>query len=211
MKFTQMLNQLTGIYGSRKNHEVLQGWSPEVLERFHIGIAEKGDVFKFLETNKVPFAYAENLGLIRQYPYGMFRETLVNRIIFPHVNLQGDVLLFSGKAINPFAKPDFLRSNKPFGEQLLPFGFYQSFEEIKKTKTAILVETIQEVLDLQGQGLKNVIGTDGRMLSDLGINSLVKIADTIQMTSSGWRFQKVGQKILAKVLSERGLTVEVDE
>lgn len=202
MKFETITNNLTGIYASRKNHPALKRWSPEVIERFRIGVSLKDDVVNFLINENIPFHYGEHLWLVKRDAHNFPYDSLENQIIFPHFNLNGDVIQFTGWSLHSSYEQSLVQSKRPFGEQLLPFGYYQQEDEIKKTRKVILVESLSKVLDLKSQGVSNVLGVDGPILSDLGMRVLKESADTIEINPTAWNRQVI--QVLLFALKNHG-------
>jgi len=136
-------------------HDYLEkrGFTREIIEKYHIGIGK------------------ENHGY------------MVDRIIFPIRNLDGQIVAFSGRTLHADWKErgipkwkhskDFeLHANK------MLFNIDQAKEEIERTGIAILVEGPLDALRLIESGIKNVVAVLGKTLYNGQISELIRAGAT---------------------------------
>lgn len=136
-------------------HDYLEkrGFTREIIEKYHIGIGK------------------ENHGY------------MVDRIIFPIRNLDGQIVAFSGRTLHSDWKErgipkwkhskDFeLHANK------MLFNIDVAKEEIERTGVAILVEGPIDALRLVESGIKNVVAVLGKTLYNGQISELIRAGAT---------------------------------
>ncbi len=139
--------------------------SPETQKAFHIGFApdswdalmsllkEKGADEKLIETSGLVSINEE-----KKRVYDRFR----GRIMFPVLDVKGNPIAF-GARILATGEPKYLNSPETpayvKGEHL--YGLFQSKEEIRLKKFAILVEGYLDLIALYQYGIKNVAASLG--------------------------------------------------
>ena len=134
------------------------------------------------------------------------------RMMCPLYNIKGDLIGFNGRSIHPrnewtggFYPKDFKPENDEvaswfqkwrayphtFERRYNLYGINKSSAEIKKTKTAILVEGLPDTWGMWGHGVRNVVGLYGvfftgpqkEMLKSIGCKNIVMALDG---DASGW-------------------------
>ena len=139
--------------------------SDEIIKKFHIGFApdswdalrsllkEKGADEKLIETSGLVSINEE-----KKRVYDRFR----GRIMFPVLNSDGNPVAFGARILQT-GEPKYLNSPETpayiKGEHL--YGLFQSKEEIRQKKFAILVEGYLDLIVLYQYGIKNVAASLG--------------------------------------------------
>ena len=170
-----------------------RGIGPEVAEAFLLGYAPPGwdGLVRFLEGKKVPAELAERAGLVRARDgvklapnasptkathFDLFRD----RVIFPLVNPQGEVIAFGGRALDTGAggaepsqgsaydrTPKYINSPETIlykkGDNL--YGLHAAKSAIRKAGRAILVEGNFDVLVMHQHGFSETVAPMGTALT----------------------------------------------
>ncbi len=138
-----------------------RGVDRETAERFLLGYAPKGYL---KELKGVPKEALEALGLINSSG----REFFSDRLIIPIFNHSGKVVAFAGRALREESPPKYINSPESslFKKGSLLYGFYQSKEEILKSRKVIVVEGYFDVISLHRLGLKGAVAPMGTSLTE---------------------------------------------
>lgn len=102
---------------------------------------------------------------------GRYYDRFRNRIIFPIKNENGDVLGFTGRAINEYEDDikvaKYLNSpaSELFDKSSILFGINHAVPSIKKNKCVILVEGQFDVVTAHRCGITNVVACSGTSLT----------------------------------------------
>ena len=109
--------------------------------------------------------------------YDRFRR----RFIFPIQNISGRIVAFGGRAVNPKDQPKYLNCPEtPIykkGKEL--FGLAITKEEIRKSKTAILVEGYIDLISLYQRGIFNVAASLGTAFTAEQAILLARFAENV--------------------------------
>lgn len=112
----------------------------------------------------------QKLGLIierndKSGTYDRFR----GRLMFPIYNIHGKVIGFSGRILTTATQDDAKYINSPdspiYNKGLSLFGLFQTKDEIRHTKTAVIVEGNADLLSCWQSGVKNVVAPLGTALT----------------------------------------------
>ena len=158
-----------------------RGVPPAVVDSFQIGYAPPGwdGLVRLFESKKVPHEVAERSGLIRARDnvklapgapptkathFDLFRD----RVMFPIINLHGEVVAFSGRVIESNTEaPKYINSPEtPIfkkGENL--FGLHAAKQGMRRSKRAILVEGNFDVVMMHVHGLTETVAPLGTALT----------------------------------------------
>ncbi|MBQ7355722.1 MAG: DNA primase [Clostridia bacterium] len=127
-----------GSFGSLTDHLRKKGYTDsEMASAFLCGISQK--------TGK---------------PYDYFR----NRVIFPIIDVRGDVVAFGGRVMDD-SKPKYLNSSDTPAFKKSRNLFALNFARKNETDTMILCEGYMDVIALHGAGFSNAVATLGTAIT----------------------------------------------
>lgn len=142
-----------------------RGISDEVRRTFQIGFAPNSwdSLVNFLRENTSDETLIETSGLVSVNEEGnRIFDRFRGRIIFPVLDANGEPIAFGARALGS-EQPKYLNSPETAayvkGRHL--YGLFQSREEIRKKKFAILVEGYLDLIALHQFGIKNVVASLG--------------------------------------------------
>jgi DNA primase len=136
--------------------------------------------------------------------YDFFR----GRIIFPLFDHRGNVVGFSGRALNDTEMPKYLntRETSVYHKGSMFFGLNLAKEEIKEKQDAIIVEGEFDVISLFSESIKNTIAIKGTALTENQVNLLSrftpKITLCLDQDSAGFEATRRSLEVIEK----KGLT-----
>ena len=163
--------------------------SPETQKAFHIGFAPDSwdAVLTLLKEKGADENTIEQSGLVskneeKNRVYDRFR----GRIMFPVLDIKGNPIAF-GARILASGEPKYLNSPETpayiKGEHL--YGLFQSKEEIRQKKFAILVEGYLDLIALYQYGIKNTAASLGTAFTPVQSKLLSRFAKKIVINYDG--------------------------
>lgn len=190
-----------------------RGINDKTRALFGLGYAPAGwdNLFKHLIARGASPQLIEKSGLIlaRENQSGYY-DRFRNRLIFPISDQRDRLLAFGGRALGE-EEPKYLNSPDSFiyhkGETL--FGLNLAKENIRKTRTAILVEGNFDMLTPFQSGINNVVATMGTALTISQCKLLARYCDTTIMAYDADVAGGVAAERSAELLRNEGLKVKV--
>ncbi len=192
-----------------------RGIDPETSKAFGLGFAPDGwdHLFKHLISRGAAPALIEQAGLTlpREEKEGYY-DRFRNRLVFPVFDARGRVIAFSGRALGD-VEPKYLNSpDTPVyhkGETI--FGLNLTKEEIKKEKSAVLVEGNLDLLSAYQAGIKNVAAPLGTALTAAQCKLLARFTDNIVLAFDADAAGETAAERSAELLLSQGFKVKIAE
>ncbi|GAB4121493.1 MAG: DNA primase [Sideroxydans sp.] len=175
-----------------------RGLSGEVAARFGIGYAPEG--WQNLQA-AVPNYQDKSLveaGLVITNDEGKRYDRFRDRIMFPIVNVRGQVIGFGGRVLDQ-GEPKYLNSPETTlfekGREL--YGLYQAQKAIRAQQRVIVVEGYMDVVALAQHGVEYAVATLGTATTPFHVQKLLRLAEQIVFCFDG---DKPGQKAAWRAL-----------
>ncbi|MFW5937183.1 MAG: DNA primase, partial [Desulfosalsimonas sp.] len=153
--------------------------SREMIEQFSLGFAPPGwdNLIRFLHKSRVPLETAEKAGLIVPKKQRGYYDRFRNRIIFPIVDVTGQVVAFGGRVMDD-AKPKYLNSPETpvYHKGRTLYGIHAARETCRSRGCVFIVEGYFDLLAMHQHGLKNSVATLGTALTRDHIRRLSRAA-----------------------------------
>lgn len=146
----------------------------ETISRFGLGFALPGShLLSHLTSQGFSRDDLEECGLIVAGDSGEFYDKFRNRIMFPIVNLSGQVIAFGGRVIGD-ARPKYLNSPETVlyskGHNL--YGLHTARDAIRKRGFAVLVEGYFDCIVPSQFGVENIVASLGTALTESQVRLL---------------------------------------
>ncbi len=128
--------------------------------------------------------------------YDKFR----NRLMFPIMDHQGEIVGFSGRAIDKNEKgPKYLNSPETpvYNKSKLLYGLYQAKETVRKEDFAIIVEGNIDIISSYQAGVKNIVAPLGTALTEDQLKLLKRYCSKIYLS---FDTDSAGQRALLRSL-----------
>lgn len=157
-----------------------RGLNGEIALRFGIGYAPPGwQNLQAIFENYQEDGLLES-GLIIQNEEGRRYDRFRDRIMFPIVNIRGQVIGFGGRILGT-GEPKYLNSPETplFEKGREVYGLYQALKSIREKRQVVVVEGYMDVLALAQRGIENVIATLGTATTSWHIQKLLKLTDQV--------------------------------
>lgn len=165
-----------------------RGYLPYIIQEFQIGYAPAGWDLLFNELKKkgTPPDIIVEAGLAKKKETGTeeYYDIFRDRIIFPIRNTIGKVVGFGARSIKEEpSQPKYINSPQTtlFDKSKLLFGLFEGRNEVRRQKSAILVEGYADVITLHQAGFRNSIASCGTSLTVEQLNLLTKYCKTIYL------------------------------
>ncbi len=187
-----------------------RGLRPETIKKYGIGFAENQwrNLKDFLKSK----GYLEDemvaAGLCLRSRTGNVFDVFRNRIIFPIVDLRGNVVAFGGRLIDGDG-PKYLNSSDTPVFKKSRNLFSLNFAKTSNEKKLILAEGYMDVIAVNQAGIDNVVATLGTALTPEQARLMSQYAEEIIISyDSDEAGQKATNKAI-KMLSEVGLKTKI--
>lgn len=175
--------------------------SPEIIKKFHIGYApDKWDaLMSVLKEKGADEKLVETSGLVsineeKKRVYDRFR----GRVMFPVLNIDGNPIAFGARILQT-GEPKYLNSPETpaytKGDNL--YGLFQSKDEIRKKKYAILVEGYLDLIALYQFGVTNCVASLGTAFTEMQARLLGRFAKKVVVNYDG---DKAGVKAARRAI-----------
>ena len=150
--------------------------SEEAIKKFQLGYVPHNNFFDHL-SKKYSLEDIKSTGLFYIVEKNQkFIDRFKNRIVFPILNLSGDIVAFGGRIIEDVNLAKYINSPETEffkkGRQL--FNLNLAKDERSKSKEVIIVEGYMDVISLYSRGIKNVISNCGTAITESQINLIWK-------------------------------------
>ncbi|HEY4400097.1 MAG TPA: DNA primase [Lactobacillaceae bacterium] len=173
----------------------------DVLDTFKIGFAPTNNAlltyFKEQQISRTVLLASE---LFIEDDAGELRDRFAGRIVFPLRNERGQVVGFSGRALDAGNKIKYMNSPESplFNKSRLLFNFDLARAELRQTRTAIVFEGFMDVIAAQIAGVPTGVATMGTALTPEHVQLLQKNVDRILLAYDG---DAAGQTATKRALS----------
>jgi len=149
--------------------------SSGIIEKFRLGFAPDSwdSLTRFLGKDSGWLKVAAAAGLLVERKSGGYYDRFRKRVIFPIVNLRGQVVGFGGRVLDT-SLPKYLNTPESpvFHKGSLLYGLNNAFDAIRKTGSAVVVEGYMDVLALHDHGIPEAVATLGTALTDAHVRRL---------------------------------------
>jgi DNA primase len=183
-----------------------RGLSGDIAKRFGIGYAPdewQNLAAAFTDYEGKPLADA---GLVKASEDGRRYDVFRNRIMFPIVDMRGNVIGFGGRIVGE-GEPKYLNSPETpvFEKGRELYGLYQARRAVRDAGRVLVVEGYMDVVALAQAGIEYAVATLGTATTPLHLQKLLRQADEIVFCFDGdaagrraaWRALEVSLSQLA--------------
>jgi DNA primase len=163
-----------------------RGLSGDIAKRFGIGYVPD-------EWQNLAAAFSDydgpmlaTAGLVKSKDDGKRYDVFRNRIIFPIVDVRGNVIGFGGRVLGE-GEPKYLNSPETpvFEKGRELYGLYQARRAIRDAGRVVVVEGYMDVVALAQSGVEYAVATLGTATTPLHVQKLLRQADEIVFSFDG--------------------------
>jgi DNA primase len=183
--FEQQLKQVKG--EDARRYLSGRGITENTITSFHIGFAPDSwdSLTTFLQRRGIPQAAAEKAGLIAPRKSSGFYDRFRGRIIFPIIDLSGEVIGFGGRVIGE-GEPKYLNTPESpiFEKKRVLYNLHSARSQIRQGG-AVVVEGYMDVVSLANAGFTAAVATLGTALGEAHVRLLRRFTDDITLVFDG--------------------------
>jgi len=209
--FQKQLDESSG--KAAKEYLLKRGLTEETLKTFRVGFAPDRWDTVTLEIMKLGLSQdvLSRSGLLMTKDKGGYYDRFRNRIMFPIVDINGKVQAFGGRIFGEAEGAKYMNSPETpiYHKGRTLYGLNQSRDQIRSSRTAILVEGYMDLIRLYQEGFENVVAGTGTAFTAEQASLVKRFADKVYVCYDG---DSAGQKAAQKagmVLLDKGLDVRV--
>jgi len=167
-----------------------RNFKKEVLDIFEVGFAP--DAWRGLTDTLSREGFSESLllksGLVNRSPKGSLYDVFRGRILFPIRSVQGRVIGFGGRIINPEGKPKYLNSPETDlfkkGRELFALNIAKK-HLINEEHRLFIVEGYLDCVKMHEAGIQNTVATLGTALTPDHVKLLRRYAEEAILVFDG--------------------------
>ncbi len=157
-----------------------RGLSGDIAKKFGVGYAPDG-------WQNLQRAYANyqasaltTVGLVKQNEEGRRYDIFRDRIMFPIVDVRGNVIGFGGRVLDA-GEPKYLNSPETplFEKGRELYGLYQARRAIRDAGRVLVVEGYMDVVALAQHGIEYAVATLGTATTPMHVQKLLRQTDEI--------------------------------
>ncbi len=156
-----------------------RGLNKELINEFNIGLALQNKLTDILK-NKYSEKDLLDLDICKESNSNLY-DTFQNRIIFPILNEDGNVVAFSGRKYlkndledNTLSKYVNSKETKIFRKSGVFYNINNALKDIKKSKEIIICEGFMDVIRVSSIGYKNAVALMGTAFTKDHLDKIIK-------------------------------------
>ena len=157
------------------------GLRVEVMS-FDYGVAFAAGIifYDYLIINEIESKNIIDFGLASENSKGEIIDFFSERLIFPIIESQGNVLGFGGRILSD-KNPKYVNTKKNllFDKGSVLYGLDQALENIRDEDECVLVEGYTDVITAHQFGFKNVIASMGTAITIYQANKISDISNSV--------------------------------
>ena len=190
-----------------------RGIHNELIDEFTIGFAPSSwdELYrKAMDEGIDRNTLLESSLVIRQRGGTGYRDYFRNRVIFPIQSISNRFIALAGRVMDD-SQPKYLNSAESpvYSKRRVLYGLSHSKDDIRKSKTAIIVEGYMDYLTLWNKGLRNVVAVCGTSFTSDQAYVLARYANRVYIINDGDRAGIRAAVRTADVLITKGLEARV--
>ena len=187
-----------------------RGITPEIIERFSIGVAlpNYNALLSALGKRGCSAGLLVQAGLAVNYDRGPM-DKFRGRVMIPIQDPRGHVVGFGGRILEQMAKYMNTGETEWFNKRTLLFGMNVALKEIKKRRQAVIVEGYMDAISLHAAGIDWAVASMGTAFAQEQAKLLARAADEVVFSYDS---DAAGQRATVRAVSiakEAGLKVRV--
>ncbi|MGO9145422.1 MAG: DNA primase [Desulfomonilia bacterium] len=164
-----------------------RGITEESIRIFHIGFAPDSwdSLSTYLRSKGISQAAAEKAGLIAPRKSGGFYDRFRGRVMFPIIDLTGEVIGFGGRVMGG-GEPKYLNTPESpiFEKKRVLYNLHASRNQVRQGG-AVVVEGYMDVVSLANAGFSSAVATLGTALGEDHVRLLRRFTDDITLVFDG--------------------------
>ncbi|TSC92384.1 MAG: DNA primase [Candidatus Berkelbacteria bacterium Licking1014_85] len=180
-----------------------RGLTDETIKTFQIGFAPQKPILSNYFVSK-------NISQDLLYKTGN-PQKFFNRIMFPICDVLGNVLGFTGRALDNETQPKYYNTpeTEVFKKSRILYGLMQAKNAIRETKIIILAEGQMDVVSAHQSGVKNIIASSGTAFTDDHLRIILRYTDNIVLAFDADEAGKKAALTVIQMALEKEMNIKV--
>ncbi len=204
-------NNLKSADGKKaKKYLLNRGFSLNIIKKYGIGYALNSwsSLLDYLKFNKYKLFDMYQAGVIAKSQKGRYYDQFRDRIIFPIIDIRGNIIAFGGRVLDD-SKPKYLNSSDTIIFKKSKNLFSMNFAKKHIDRSIILVEGYVDAISLYQHGFKNVVATLGTSLTSEQSRLISRYAKNVILAYDSDKAGEIASLKASNLLSEVGLDVNI--
>ncbi len=172
---------------SARRYLSARGISEDTIRAFHVGFAPDSwdSLSMFLRNRGIPQTASEKAGLIAPRKSSGFYDRFRGRVMFPIIDLTGEVIAFGGRIIAQ-GEPKYLNTPESpiFEKKRVLYNLHSARNQIRQGG-AVVVEGYMDVVSLANAGFTAAVATLGTALGEDHVRLLRRFSEDITLVFDG--------------------------
>ena len=187
-----------------------RGRTPKIITRFGLGYApdDWNSLVNHLKSKGFREEEMEASGICVRSKKGGLYDRFRGRVIFPIIDLRGNVVAFGGRAMGDKG-PKYLNSSDTPVFKKSKNLFALNFAKASKAPNLILAEGYMDVIAIHQAGFDNAVATLGTSLTEEQARIIAQYTDTIIIAYDSDNAGQAATKRAINIFSEVGVKVNV--
>ena len=191
-----------------------RGLTKELINEFNIGLSTSNKLSAMLE-NKYKVSDLLQIDITKEIN-GNIYDTFQNRIIFPVIDENKNVIAFSGRKylrddLNDVAQPKYLNTKETiiFRKSNVLYNINNSLQEIKKQKEIIITEGFMDTIRMSSIGYKNVAALMGTAFTKEHLDKIISYKCKVVLNLDQDNAGKTATITIGDILTKNNIDVSV--
>ncbi|MBE7411092.1 MAG: DNA primase [Leptospiraceae bacterium] len=179
--------------GGKEAYEYLKsrGIEESIFDQFQLGYSFLGfdnlkrDILKSEEEIRL----GSKLGLLKERPNqkGSYYDFFRDRVMFPIIDISGEVAGFGGRIIRQAEEAKYVNSpaSLVYDKGKILYNLNNASSSIRKSRKVVLVEGYLDVLGLVSKGIENTVASLGTSVTESQVRHLKNYADVLILMMDG--------------------------
>ena len=157
-----------------------RGLDKDIINEFNIGLATNNKLYNMLEK-KYSLNDLVDIDIVKEIN-GNYYDTFQNRIIFPIIDENNNIVAFSGRKYlksdledNTLSKYTNSKETIIFKKNLTFYNINNSLLNIKKSKEIVITEGFMDTIRMSSIGYKNVVALMGTAFTHEHLEKILKL------------------------------------
>ena len=197
--------------GAEAYHYLIQrGRTPKIIRRFGLGYSPNNwdTVMNHLRGKGFQDHELEASGIGVRAKSGSLYDRFRGRVIFPIIDLRGNVVGFGGRALEDRG-PKYLNSGDTMVFKKSKNLFALNFAKATKSEQLILAEGYMDVIAIHQAGVNNAVATLGTSLTEEQARLISQYTDTVVIAYDSDGAGQAATKRAINIFSEVGVKVNI--
>ncbi len=187
-----------------------RGRTPKIIRHFGLGYApdDWNSLRDHLKSKGFKEEDIENSGICVRSKKGGLYDRFRGRVIFPIIDLRGNVVGFGGRSLGD-REPKYLNSSDTPVFKKSKNLFALNFAKSSKAKSLILAEGYMDVIAIHQAGFDNAVATLGTSLTEEQARLIAQYTDTVIIAYDSDGAGQTATKRAINIFSEVGVKVNI--